>query len=150
MAESLNENLTAYLREHRLIAELVTAPGVWVIGAPHSQALPYIVYQRNDGKPAAHLGGVSDAVQANVSFSCYADAPEGAADLADALVLALAGFRGFMDDIHVRGCFLQTESQNYIAPTDGSDQGVFVEGRDFLIWFLRTAPTSVDQPMRIA
>jgi hypothetical protein len=85
-----------------------------------------------------------------VSFSCYADTPEGAADLADALVLALAGFRGFMDDIHVRLCSLQTESQIYIAPTDGSDQGVFVEGRDFLIWFLRTAPTSVDQPMRTA
>jgi hypothetical protein len=150
MAESLNENLTAYLREHRLIAELVTEPGVWVVGAPQSQGLPYIVYQRNDGKPAAHMTGVSDVAQANVSFSCYDDAPEGAADLADALVLALAGFRGFMDDIHVRVCALQTESQNYIAPTDGSDQGVFVENRDFLIWFLRTAPTSVEQPMRTA
>lgn len=148
MSESLNQNLTPYLRDHRLISALVTAPGVWVLGAPQSQELPYITYSYTSAAPVTYATGVTDLVESTYRFECWGATPESAHDLGDALVRALSGFRGFIDDIYVRVCTLQSESQEYIPPSEGSDQGTFAEVRDFRIWFLRAAPTTVDQPMR--
>lgn len=143
------EDLKTYLREHRLVVAQVSAR-VYPGNAPASADTPYITFRRTGGNPEHHLDGVSDLVSGRFEFSVWAEYPEQAGDAADALVKALDGFRGEMDDTSIRGVFLQDESENFLAAQNASEVGIFEERRVFEIRYLRTAPTTADQPLRRA
>lgn len=97
---------------------------------PQGQPAPNVVMHKISGSPSYTYGGPTSYAQTRVQFDCKGNTVAEAQQVAQALTVRLAGFRGAFAGFVFQGCFLDNEGQD--DGVDGTSTW-FVERRDFLI-----------------
>ncbi len=113
--------------------------------APQNAPRPYIVFRRISGSPERHMRGAAALAQARIQVEAYADTYGTAKAVGDAVRTTLDGFKGDVavsgGTFFVRHLSLQNDTDDFIAPQDGSDGGVHVVIQDWLIFYVLPAST---------
>ena len=108
---------------------------------PQDTALPKIVFTTISQGRAPNTSGASGVTNPRIQIDCWADSNAGAFALADAVRLALDGYRGTVASVVIRSCFLDSERKAIVEPRDGGEQRIYGRSLDFNIWHLETVPT---------
>lgn len=101
--------------------------------APQTDAFPLITYKRRDAKHEHNMKGPSGLCQSMVEVSAFARSYADAISLREAIRKKLDGFNGLVkievdgisDDVTIRKCFLDSDSESYIEMEDGNQIGVY-------------------------
>ena len=108
---------------------------------PQDTTLPKIVFTTISQGRAPNTAGASGVTNPRIQIDCWADSNAGADALADAVRLALDGYRGTVASVQIRSCFLDAQRDAIVEPRDGGEQRIFGRSLDFNIWHLETVPT---------
>lgn len=132
---SLKTALFSYLGGITAVTDLV-GTRVYPSVAPADAALPFIVYSIISSEHARHLGGASGFVRRRVQFDCYDATPDGVETVFQVISDALEAKTGDIgsEDLSVLSSGIESERDDYTAPTDGTEQSKFRRSVDFLIW----------------
>lgn len=117
---------------HAKLSELQTNP-VFLVKAPQDQARPYVVFHRTETEPVRSNDGVNGLVRIKLQVNCYADTYYAAKGLAS-LVRAFDGFKGQVEDQYIQAAFLETETDQFIEPSDSDQAGIHSVSQDFSVW----------------
>lgn len=105
---------------------------IWPVRLPQGtreQITPAITFQRVAGIPEYHSRGLAGLVMVRLQVDCWASSYQVAKALADAVRVAVDGFRGAMDAEVVQGVFLRGDRDLYESAVD-----VHRVNMDFEIW----------------
>jgi len=103
--------------------------------APQSAAFPQIVFTQLTSDEYNTLDGGGDVRSIDVDFDCRATRSVTATSLSAALLAYIRDFTGAAGAETIRAVTVQGEGSDYIAPTDGSDKGVFIKTLDVQIQY---------------
>ena len=102
---------------------------------------PCITYQRISSRPVKHMTAAAPLQEARLQVDCWAATYASADALADALRLALDGYRGLWGSDVIRCCHLENTMALHEEPWGGDEQGVFRMSQDYLIWHVVSVPS---------
>lgn len=109
---------------------------IYPVTAPQEADLPLLTLQRIDRPRERHQGGDAKLPHPRIQVNCWAETEIGADQLAEAVRGCLDEFSGVMGGREqVELCHLEDDSQEYVPPTDGSEQGTHGVRMDFIIWY---------------
>ena len=114
--------------------------------APQNVTRPYVTYRRISGNPERHLLGPASLAPARIQVDSFAGTYAGAKALADDIRLSLDGVRGAEISVgsaicYVRSIALENDSDDFIEPQAGTDDGVYRVMQDWLVVYVLPAPT---------
>ncbi len=113
--------------------------------APQNVQRPYVVFKRISGNPERHMRGAAAIAQARIQLVSYASTYSTVKSVADAIRLSLDGFKGEVavgsGTFYIRHLSLQNDLDDFLAPQDGSDDGIHVVSQDWLIFYVLPAST---------
>ena len=146
---TIHQDLYEYLKVHRLVSAQV-GTRIFPQMAPTSATKPYITYDQISSDQQHHMDGPSRLCMATFDISVWSDSSEEMNEVAEAVRLALDGFRSDMlpKQSDITGIFLRNESDDFFQAQDGSQVGDFRKGMEYDIWYNRDVPTVADQPLR--
>jgi hypothetical protein len=128
----MEKTVVAMLRSDADVAAAATG-GVHAVVAPSSAVLPYAVFQRVSTEHLAGMDGAVGTIEARLRIDACAASYAGAIALADVIRERLHGLRQTFAD--GRGsCDLMDESDEYDAPNDASEEGVFRRVQEYRLW----------------
>lgn len=111
----------------------VFGPGTF----PDSPPEKYIVIHQISKVPERHLGGGSGIARVRVQFDCWADTPEDADAIAEALRESLDNFRGALgtgsSEVFANQIQLDDDNDNEAVPINASQSGKVGRSLDFFI-----------------
>ncbi len=133
---SLQGAMYEELRLNAAVAALV-ASRIYPVVAPQETDLPYLTIQRIDRPRERHQGGDAKLPHPRIQIDCWAATEFAADQLAEALRGVLDEFSGPLGGgrEHVEHCYLEDDRQEYVPPTDGSEQGTHRVSMDFIVWY---------------
>ena len=141
---SPEEALRSLLISDTDVAALVTAR-VYPENAPQGVALPFIVYTVVSGDHDHHMSAASGNVRLRFQIDCYHRAFTTVRDLGNKVRLALDGYAGTVTtangSLAVQGILLDSDSNSFRAPDDGSNQGIRRVSMDFIFHCAEVVPT---------
>lgn len=137
---SAHEAIYAKLSGDSAVRALV-GDRIYPARTPQDTTLPKIVFTTITEGRAPTMAGSSGAVNPRIQIDCWADSNAGADALADAVRLALDGYRGTVASVQIRSCFLDSKRDAIVEPRDGTEQRIFGRSMDFSIWHFETVPT---------
>lgn len=137
---SIRSGLRTYLASQPAITAIVGPSGIYPVRLPQTAAVPALLYRRETGGHDHVLTGSGGHALANFRLDCVADKYADVDALAEAVRQALQGFSGSMGDATVRNVILEDEHDDYVAPLDGSDVGLFVTSLTYRIRYTESVP----------
>jgi hypothetical protein len=140
---SIKTALYTYLSTQSAITGVVSTK-VYPGRAPTGASLPYITYSKLAEPPYHNFGGADIIANPTFEFECWANSDVTAESLMEALRNVLDGFRGTMATVDVRNIIMSSVDEDYTAPDDGSEQGIFRISADFEIWYVRSVPNALN------
>lgn len=128
----MEQDLIAYLLATAGVTGLVSTRIWWGIRPQQEQGMPAIVLHRIGGAPAYHLSGDSGLTESRVQIDCWAETPDSAQAVRDAVRTALSGAK--FDSI--QGCFLESEFHSFEAQGPEAPERFHRVSLDLLIWHM--------------
>lgn len=108
-------------------------------------AMPYIVYNRFASDHQNHMQGASGLVFARIQLDLFAETWAHIEAMTEAIRNRIDGYRGTVtvnsQTLRIQQAHLEGVRDNYIAPTDGSDNGTYSRMLDFFVSASETIPT---------
>lgn len=106
--------------------------------APRNAPYPRVTFLQIGADIKRHLGGGSNLTEATFQFDCWDDNESGVTALAAAVLAALDNFQGLMgsggNTATVRATFLSGPSDDFVAPTDARENGIYRNRFDAIVW----------------
>jgi len=121
----------------------LTSTRIYPMVAPDSADKPFIVYQRITAEHAHHLADPGGLVSSTFQISIYASSSLSSWNVAEAVRNLLDGYINASGTPVIQSIALQNEIDDYEAPTDASQGGVFSVKQDYGIWYEEATPTNV-------
>jgi hypothetical protein len=134
----IGADLITYLKTVSTVTDLVgsgTAAKIYEEDPKQAVALPYVVFEVFEGISQQHLTGISGLARNRIQIDAYAATRTAANALAEALRLALAGFRGNFDSTLVRETGRTSYRRGRDKPTDGGNQRRYWVSRDYIFTY---------------
>jgi hypothetical protein len=135
---AFSEDLVTYLKTKTSITDLVgTGANARIRPTVLKQgdAYPAIRYYIGSGGSAELLaGGLAGMREPNLQVDCYATTRKQAESLADAVQIALVGYRGLMGTTYVSSISKQSRGELFEEPIDASDTGAYREMLQFVVF----------------
>jgi hypothetical protein len=131
--------LIDYLREDAGLATFVGSR-IYAFGAsPANVVFPYLTVQRISAVHERHLTAGAGIAQFRYELTPWAKTRERAVQITDLLRERMDNYRGQMGGSgFAHAIQLDDDSEEFEAPTDKSDVGVFSNRMDFIIWASET------------
>lgn len=105
---------------------------------PSSAALPYANYQRISTRHIRHMTAGAGLVSSRYQVRAFGKSVLLAAQLADAFRGCIDMYSGDMGEagstVEVNRAFIENDFEDYVAPGDASQRGVYSVVQDFIIW----------------
>ncbi len=102
------------------------------------QGSPYCVFSLPDDAVVEHMLGVTTLHDAQLRVEVFAITPGARKAVADAISMALHAWKtqqaGHLDT-DIRYAKVQSASDEFIAPTDGSEKGIYQRSLDVRLWY---------------
>ena len=108
---------------------------IYISKAPQKAALPHIVITQMQSDEMGALDDTPGLRSLDFDIDCKDDRSVGAYDLGNAVRIFLDDFTGTAGSQTIKAVYLNDESTDYEAPTDGSDKGVHVTLIDVTIQY---------------
>lgn len=142
---SVTAALASHCKEDADIAAIVGSR-IYRQEARPRAPLPYIVIRQVGADHQRHMTAAAGLVQTVCSVECYGSTPNQSDDLADAVRESLdhkySGDIGLTPNtVTVDGCFLDSESDLFIPPSDGGEQGSHMKSQTWIVWHTESIPT---------
>lgn len=138
------QGLFTRLTGNGVVGQLIGAR-CYPLKAPQSVVRPFVVYRRISGNPERHMLGACELASVRMQVDAIADHYIEARGLADAIRSCLDGFRGDVvvgaGALSIRNVILESDHDEFIDPTTGSDDGVYLASQDFQIFYALPLPT---------
>lgn len=120
-------------------------PGIYPMTAPASAGdPPWVTYQELSRISWNHMLAISGLVRSRLEVDAWATTPLVADALAEAVRLAMDGFRGLMGDeeLDVRSCFLEDAQDDYEPPQAAEGRvGLYRVRQDYFIAYMVEIPS---------
>jgi hypothetical protein len=141
----LETGLYTYLAASTPITALVS-DRIFPNAIPPGEAFPCVTFNRIGGEQPHHMTAAAVIQSARIQVDCWGKDPDGdgyedAATIAEAIRNRLDGYRGSMGSVTVRTCHLDSQRDDYEAPTDGSGVGIDRVSQEYLVWYSIAAPS---------
>jgi len=109
--------------------------------APTNYGYPRITLNLINTNTDHHLGGASGLANSRVQVDCWSKTSTQATALGAAVRSALDTYSGTSDGLVIDSCIIEDESDEYEAPTDGSQRGTHRTRIDFSVWHAQSVPS---------
>ena len=96
---------------------------VWGQQVPQRPTYPALIVTWIDAPRDYHLDGQADLVFGTVQIDCLAESLDAANTLADAVRMALSGYRGWMGETKITSVRVEDISDSIEAPPSGQQAG---------------------------
>lgn len=136
---SLKEDIYTYMSTNAGIIAL-TETRIYPNLATSRATFPYITFERIDNRSEHHMLAASKLARATYEISCWSDTAASLDAVAEAVRNAFDGFIGVMGSTIVRRARVEQNSDDFIDPTDGSQEGTFGDRIDVSLWFVQSVP----------
>ena len=139
----LETGLYAYLAASTPITALVS-DRIFPNAIPPAESFPCITFNRLSTEQPHHMTAAAGVQSARIQVDCWAKGRGGyssAAAIAEAVRDRMDGYRGTMGTVTVKTTHLHEQRDDYEAPTDAAELGVFKVSQDYLIWYSVSAPS---------
>ena len=122
----------------------IVGSAIYPSPAPRGQNPPYISFQRVDKMTERHLLGPNSLARARFQINCWAQGPDDADELAEAVRRSLDGLRKqTMGTVDVDSIAFLSQRDSITDPTDGSETVEYVCSMDFRISYREQLPAHV-------
>lgn len=112
-------------------------PGVARQGSP----MPFLAMRQISAMRNYDLLGEDDMAASVLQLSIAAETDAEARQIAEVIRNRLSGYRGMMQSTYVHGCTIESEREQQIRPTTGSDQWLHLQHTDFRITYRQLEPS---------
>lgn len=137
---SLYTGLYSYLMTEVGITAVVV-DRVYPGSAPENTTYPYISYMSVSQTREPHLNGISGVVAERIQFDIYSYSHVTNETLFQALRNSLDALtHTTMDNTNVRRVFLDDSNEEFISPSDSSDNGIYRKRIDFMFHHTEADP----------
>jgi hypothetical protein len=133
IALGLEEAMIAKLLATTAVTDLVSTR-VYPGSVPQASTMPAIVVNRISGTPIYTDDGESGLQTARLELDCWGETYSSAKTVARAVIAALSGFVGTVDDVDVRNTLLDAE-RDFREGGGNAAKYLFRTNLDFIIWF---------------
>jgi hypothetical protein len=133
IALGLEEAMIAKLLATAAVTDLVSTR-VYPGSVPQASAMPAIVVNRISGTPIYTDDGESGLQTARLELDCWGDTYSSAKTVARAVIAALSGFVGTVDDVEVQNTLLDAE-RDMREGGGNAAKYLFRTNLDFIVWF---------------
>lgn len=137
----LFSHLAANAAVSALVANADNTKRIYPHRAPQGATFPRVTYFRVDSQHKHHMTAAAGHVEARLQIDCWALTYAAAKSLADAVRVALDGYRGTWSPESVRSCLLIDQRDQHEAPAQADDGGIYRVSMDFRVAFTETVPT---------
>ena len=106
--------------------------------APTDTPLPYCTYKVPSDVPIYHMTGAAGIANAHIAVDVWAENEPSRTRVAKTLQAALEQWvlsGSISPGIAVRFAGLETQEDSFVAPSDGSERGVYQRTLDLNIWY---------------
>ena len=121
-------SIRSALRQHLLAQTTVTdlvGQRIYPIIAPQTGELPCIAYRKIEGGHEHLVTGSAGHARPTFTLTVWALDPDTVDDIAEALRLVLQGANATWGAYQVTGLTLDGDSDEWVDPNDGEDNGVY-------------------------
>ncbi len=138
---SLKDGIFAYLNADAGLTALV-ADRIFPDSAPTSAALPYITFERTGSEHVRSFKSASGLAHARIAFDVWAATSVSRENVTEALREAVDSFQaGTWGSLSVRLSTLEDESDDFVQPSDASQEGVFRTRHIVRVTYNESIPT---------
>lgn len=131
------ESLWQFLKTTTAITDELAERQYPAGSVPTGTPLPYLTWQKIDNVHTHHQGGASGLANPRYQFDIYAVSEAEAERIMQVFRKELDMFRGEMGDTTktpVRLIAIDSDSEQYQPPKDGTQEGAHRSTADFLVW----------------
>ncbi len=136
---TIEKALFDYMSNHASIAGQVS-DRIYPDVAPENTDYPLITFTVIAESHVHHMEGASGLVNPSIQIDVWATKVSDRAITSEAIRGAMDGFRGVMDDIEIRNCFLIDKTNFIESPQQGEGKPVYRASIDFSIWHVEDVP----------
>ncbi len=141
---SINQSLASHLLHDSRVVQYVGGR-VYHMVAPPNTPTPYITYQRITEGRERHMTAVAGLVETEFDVNCWSKSSNEASELADAVRRSLdhkynstLGRAPYKDTL--AAAFLDNVFDDYEAPSDSSERGIFRVLQSWIVWHTESIP----------
>lgn len=134
---SMESALYSYLVQHATVAPLL-GNRIWMDLARTKEVMPYMVYGLDDYRSVQYMQGATDLAESTYELQVHAETAASGQAVAEALRLALDGYRGLMAGVIVRSAWLGPMRSQVEDDQSGGQQVFYQRIASYRIWHTRT------------
>ena len=108
--------------------------------SPQGSAKPLVEIELDGDDRPQHMGGTVGSVEASFTINVYDFDEAGARRVAMAIREAMSGIQRNLAELVVDHARLDTQTDDQIPPSDGSDQPLYNIEQDWTIWYRESVP----------
>ncbi len=137
---TIEKALFDYMSNHATITTQVS-DRIYPEVAPEQTTYPFITFTINTEAHDHYMEGASGLANPNIQIDVWAGKVSDRAITTEAVRASMDGFRGLMDDMEIRNCFL-VDKTNFMEPSqEGEGKPIYRASMDFSIWHVESVPT---------